>query len=171
MTTAPPRRPHKVLFLCTGNSARSQIAEALMNQKGRGRFEAHSAGSHPAARVNALAIEALRQAGIAWSGHAPQGIDGLIGEHWDFVITVCDRANESCPILPGHPIDAHWGMEDPAEVGGADEHKAHAFSVALQLLARRIDLLIALPIEKLERPALELRLRAIAKEAPEEVAG
>ncbi len=162
MITESPRRPLRVLFLCTGNAARSQMAEALMNAKARGRFEAESAGSHPAARVNPFAIEALRQAGIEWSGHAPRNVDGLVGQQWDFVITVCDRAKESCPILPGHPIHAHWGMEDPAEVEGTDAEKRQAFLVACQLIARRIDLMLALPIEKLERFALEQRLRAIA---------
>jgi protein-tyrosine-phosphatase len=163
MTTESPRPPHRVLFLCTGNSARSQMAEALMNARARGRFEAESAGSHPAARVNPFAIEALRQAEIEWSGHAPRSVDGLVGQQWDFVITVCDRARESCPILPGHPIRAHWGMEDPAEVEGADAEKRQAFLVARQLIARRIDLMLALPIEKLERFALEQQLRAIGR--------
>ena len=162
MTNESPRGPHRVLFLCTGNSARSQMAEALMNVKARGRFVAESAGSQPVARVNPFAIDALRQGGIEWSGHAPRNVDGLTERQWDFVITVCDRAKESCPILPGHPIHAHWGMEDPAEVEGTDEQKRHAFLVALQLIARRIDLMLALPIEKLERFALEQRLGAIA---------
>ncbi|MFI5310428.1 MAG: arsenate reductase ArsC [Gemmatimonadales bacterium] len=162
MTTESPRPPHRVLFLCTGNSARSQMAEALLNQKARGRFEAESAGSQPADRVNPLAIEALRKVGIEWKGHAPRSVDGLTRQHWDFVITVCDRAKEACPILPGHPIHAHWGMEDPAEAEGTDEQKLHAFVVARQLIARRLDLMLALPIEKLERLALEQRLRAIA---------
>jgi protein-tyrosine-phosphatase len=162
MTTESPRRARRVLFLCTGNSARSQIAEALMNQKSRGRFEAHSAGSQPAARVNPLAIEALRQVGIEWSGHVPRSVDGLTEEQWDFVITVCDRAKEACPILPGHPIHAHWGMDDPAAVEGTTAEKDHAFAVARTLIGRRIDLMLALPIEKLERMALEQRLNAIA---------
>jgi protein-tyrosine-phosphatase len=131
------------------------MAEALMNQKARGRFDAQSAGSHPAARVNPFAIGALREIGIEWSGHAPRGTDGLADGQWDFVITVCDRAKESCPILPGHPIHAHWGMEDPAEVQGTDAEKRQAFTAARVLIARRIDLMLALPIEKLERVALE----------------
>jgi arsenate reductase (thioredoxin) len=131
------------------------MAEALMNEKARGRFEAHSAGSQPAARVNPFAIEALRQVGIAWSGHAPRSVDGLAAQKWDFVITVCDRAKEACPILPGHPIHAHWGMEDPAEAEGTDEQKRQAFVAARQLIGRRIDLMLALPIEKLDRFALE----------------
>ena len=135
--------PVRVLFLCTGNSARSQMAEALMNDRAHGRVVAQSAGSHPAARVNPFAIQALREIGIEWSGHAPRGVGGLIGEHWDIVITVCDRAKESCPILPGHPVREHWGMEDPAEVEGTEAEKAQAFAAARELLARRIDLMLA----------------------------
>ena len=159
MTT--PHTPLRVLILCTGNSARSQIAEALFNLKGRGRFVAASAGSRPAARVNPFAVEALAEAGIPWSGHPPRGMDGLEGEHWDFVITVCDRAKESCPFFPGQPVLAHWGMPDPAEVEGSDEVKRAAFRDTLLTLSRRIDLMLALPIEKLERLALQRRIREI----------
>lgn len=127
MTTAV-RPPFRLLFLCTGNSARSQMAEAILNKKGQGLFHAASAGSKPADRVNPYAIETLRDAGIVWDGHPPQSIDGLEREHWDFVITVCDRAKESCPVFPGK---------------------------------RRIDLLLALPFDKLERLALEARVKSI----------
>ena len=151
----------RLLFLCTGNSARSQMAEALLNWKGRGRFRAESAGSRPADRVNPHAIETLRDYDVPWAGHAPRGIDGLEREPWDFVITVCDRAKESCPIFPGQPILAHWGMPDPAEVVGDEAAKRQAFEAAFLSLSRRIDLLLALPIEKLERLALEARVRAI----------
>ncbi len=133
-----------------------------MNKKARGRFIASSAGSHPAARVNPFAIQALREIGIDWTGHAPISIDSIIGEQFDFVITVCDNAKEACPILPGHPIHAHWGMEDPAEVQGTDEEKSRAFAAARVLLSRRIDLMLALPIEKLERLTLGHRLTEIA---------
>jgi arsenate reductase (thioredoxin) len=155
----------RLLFLCTGNSARSQMAEALLNWKGRGRFHAESAGSRPADRVNPHAIETLREYDIPWAGHAPRSIDGLEREHWDFVVTVCDRAKESCPIFPGQPILAHWGMPDPAEVAGDEVTKRKAFDAAFLLLSRRVDLLLALPIEKLERLALEARLRAIGRQA------
>ena len=151
----------RLLFLCTGNSARSQMAEALLNWKGRGRFHAESAGSRPADRVNPQAIETLRDYDIPWVGHAPRSIDGLEREPWDFVITVCDRAKEACPIFPGQPILAHWGMPDPADVAGDEAAKRQAFEAAFLLLSRRIDLLLALPIENLERLALEARLRAI----------
>ncbi len=151
----------RVLFLCTGNSARSQMAEALVNWKGRGRFHAESAGSSPADRVNPHAIETLREYHTPWRGRAPRSIDGLEREPWDFVVTVCDRAKESCPIFPGQPIMAHWGMADPALVAGDDATKRAAFKDAFLLLSRRIDLLLALPVEKLERLALEARVRAI----------
>ena len=159
--TSGQTHPIRVLILCTGNSARSQMAEAILNQKGRGRFAAESAGSQPAARVNPLAVEALREAGIDWKGRRPRGIDDLGSKAWHIVITVCDRAKEACPIFPGHPALAHWGMEDPAAVEGDDETKRRAFREALQLISRRIDLMLALPVEKLERLALQERLRAI----------
>ncbi len=160
----PDRKPLRVLILCTGNSARSQIAEALLNRKGAGRIVAGSAGSHPAQRVNPLAVKALAEAGIDWRGHAPQGIDAVFKDPWDIVITVCDKAKEACPIFPGRPITAHWGMPDPAEVVGTDEERLRAFRDALTLLGRRIDLLLALPHESLERLAYEQRVRAIGTE-------
>jgi len=153
--------PLRVLILCTGNSARSQIAEALLSTKGRGRFFAASAGSRPAARVNSFAVEVLAEVGIDWWGRTPRGMDGLELEPWDFVITVCDRAKESCPYFPGQPVLAHWGMPDPAEVEGTDEQKLAAFRDTLVTLARRIDLLLALPVEKLERLSRERRIRKI----------
>lgn len=166
MTTAPGRK-FRVLFLCTGNSARSQMAEAILNRKGRALFHAESAGSHPAARVNPYAIETMRDYDITWAGHPPRSVEGLERERWDFVLTVCDRAKESCPVFPGQPVLAHWGMPDPAEVAGDDAAKRVAFRDAFLLLNRRIDLLLALPIEKLERLALEARVQAIG--APETI--
>jgi arsenate reductase (thioredoxin) len=140
------------------------MAEAVLNQKGRGRFIAESAGSQPAARVNPFAVEALRESGIDWQGRRPRGIDDLVTRNWDIVITVCDNAREACPIFPGQPALAHWGMEDPAAVEGDEETKRRAFREALQLISRRIDLMLALPAEKLERLALQERLRAIGTE-------
>lgn len=160
MTTVPDRK-FRLLFLCTGNSARSQMAEALLNWKGKGRFDAASAGSKPAARVNPYALETLREHGVPWAGHPPRSVDGLEREPWDFVITVCDRAKESCPIFPGQPVLAHWGMADPAEVEGTEANKQKAFRDAFVLLSRRIDLLLELPLTKLDRLALEARVRAI----------
>jgi arsenate reductase len=163
--TAPPagRDTLRVLFLCTGNSARSQIAEALLNRRSAGRFLAESAGSRPAARVNPWAIRVLKEAGIDWAGHAPRSVDDLSNEAWDIVITVCDKAKESCPIFPGQPVLAHWGMNDPAEVEGGEEAKLRAFRDAYALISRRLDLMLALPFEKLERMALEKRIRKIGE--------
>ena len=139
------------------------MAEALLNWKGKGRFAAESAGSRPASHVNPLAIATLCQYDIPWRGRAPRGIDGLEREQWDFVITVCDRAKEACPIFPGQPVLAHWGMPDPADAGGDLVTKQTAFRDAFLLLSRRIDLLLALPLEKLERMAVEARVRAIGE--------
>jgi len=153
--------PMRILVLCTGNSARSQMAEVLFNELGRGRIRAESAGSQPAPRVNPLAIETLREGGFAWHGHQPRGVNGLEREPWDFVITVCDKARESCPVFPGQPMLAHWGMPDPAEVVGDEARRRAAFRDALLLLRRRVELMLALPLDKLERMALEARVRAI----------
>jgi len=155
------REPFRVLVLCTGNSARSQIAETLFNRLGAGRIHAESAGSRPAPRVNPLAIEALEEHGFPWAGHPPRGMDGLEKEPWDFVITVCDKAREACPIFPGRPVMAHWGMPDPADVVGDEAARRAAFRDALLVIRRRVELMLALPLEKLERMALEARVRAI----------
>ena len=165
MTTGE-NRPLRVLILCIGNSARSQMAEAVLNLKGRGRFVAESAGSQPAPRVNPYAVETLREAGIDWRGRQPRGIDDLAPGTWDIVITVCDKAREACPIFPGQPVLVHWGMEDPASVEGDEETRRRAFREALALISRRIDLILALPVEKLEPLALQERLRVIGAEKP-----
>ena len=157
--------PLRVLILCTGNSARSQMAEALFNSMGKGRIVAESAGSQPAARVNPFAIETLEHFKIPFAAHPPRGLDGLDRQHWDFILTVCDRARESCPVFPGRPMTAHWGMTDPAEVEGSDDAKRKAFRDAFVLLRRRVELMLALPIESLERMMLEAKLRAIADQA------
>jgi len=146
---------YRLLFLCTGNSARSQMAEAILNAKGRGRFEAASAGSQPAIRVNPYAIEMLREFGIRWAGHPPRRVDGLEREHWDFVITVCDHAKEACPIFPGQPVLAHWSIADPAEVDGDDATKQAAFRAAFLELSRRIDHLLAQPALARESPIVK----------------
>lgn len=140
-------KPLRLLFLCTGNSARSQMAEAILNAKGQGRFEARSAGSRPAAQVNPLALETLREFHVPWSGHAPRSMEGLEREHWDYVITVCDRAKDTCPIFPGQPMLAHWSIPDPAS---RDEFRA-----AFLDLSRRIDLLLALPALAPESPIVK----------------
>jgi arsenate reductase len=153
----------RVLFLCTGNSARSQIAEALLNREGAGRFEAESAGTEPAKRVNPGAVEALAAAGIAWRGHSPQSVHGLDRRPWDLVVTVCDDAKESCPIFPAGPVVAHWGMPDPAAVEGDAATKRAAFRGTLDVLRRRVEALVKVPVEDLGRPALEARVREIGR--------
>jgi protein-tyrosine-phosphatase len=161
--------PLRVLFLCTHNSARSQIAEAILEFKAEkqapGRFEAGSAGAMAGARVHPLAIDVLRAYGIEWRGR-PKTIDSVCSQPWDLIITVCDRAKETCPVFPGQPAFAHWGMDDPSEVDGDDDTKRRAFRDVLNYLARRIDLLLALPVERLERIALEKRVQHIADEVP-----
>jgi len=156
-----------VLFLCTGNSARSILAEAYLNAAGRGRFTAYSAGSHPGGKVNPLALELLEKnridtAGLrskSWDEFARPGAPLL-----DFVFTVCDNAaGEVCPIWPGQPISAHWGVNDPAAVNGSDDEKRKAFLRAFTELTARINLLLALPVEKLDRITLQSRLREIGK--------
>jgi arsenate reductase len=154
-------RPLRVLVLCTGNSARSQIAEALLNRLGAGRIEAQSAGSRPAARVNPGAIEVLRRHGIEWHGHAPRGLHGLDGERWDVVITVCDNAREACPVFPGHPAQTHWGMPDPAEEIGSEASRKAAFDKAYTTIASRVARMVALPLERMSAAERSDALRAI----------
>lgn len=161
-----PDTPLRVLFLCTQNSARSQIAEALLQRKGNGRFEAASAGTDPAPRVHPIAVEVLEQHGISCSDRQPKPIDAVAAENSDFIITVCDRARENCPTFPGRPIFAHWGMEDPAAVDGSEEERRRAFVRVLAYLSRRIDLMLALPFESLERRAAEEQLKAIGRDRP-----
>jgi arsenate reductase len=153
--------PFRVLILCTGNSARSQMAEAIINHRSRGRVIAESAGTRPADRVNPWAIETLRDAGIEWRGHEPRALDSLAPQLWDAVITVCDGAKGFCPVAPGQPLTAHWNMSDPAEVEGSDEEEREAFFEAFLTLSRRIELLLALPVQTLERRSLQTMLRAI----------
>ena len=160
--------PLRVLFLCTHNAARSQMAEALLANKAErqapGRFEVASAGSRPGKGVHPLAIEALAAHGINWSGR-PKTIDSVCSQPWDLIITVCDRAKETCPIMPGMPAFAHWGMDDPSEVEG-DDARRRAFRETLTHLGRRIDLFLALPVERLDRTTLGNRVQQIADEVP-----
>ncbi len=140
----------KVLFLCTGNSARSVIAEYLLRHKGRGRFEVSSAGSHPAGRVNPLALWVLKKHYLIDASDArSKSWDEYRAIKFDFVITVCDNARESCPVWPGQPVIAHWGSPDPAAVEGPEEVRQLAFVNVASQIARRIDLFCALPEEKL----------------------
>jgi arsenate reductase len=156
-----------VLFLCTGNSARSILAEAYLNAAGSGRFRAHSAGSHPAGNVNPFALELLQKYRLpteglrskSWDEFARPGAPKL-----DFVLTVCDNtAGEVCPIWPGQPLTAHWGVADPAAVAGDDEARRKAFFRAFTELKTRIDLLLALPLEKLDRLAIKRKLDDIGE--------
>ena len=158
-------KPYNVLFLCTGNSARSILAEVYLNSAGKGRFVAYSAGSRPAGKVNPFAIRLLPK------NHLPTG--GLRSKNWDefatpgapkmdFVFTVCDSAAaEPCPLWPGQPMTAHWGVADPAAVEGSDAEKEKAFLKAFTELSTRINLMLALPMEKLDRMSLQRRLDEI----------
>ncbi len=156
-----------VLFLCTGNSARSILAEAYLNSAGRGRFKAYSAGSHPTGKVNAFALDLLAKGGIDASGYRSKSWDEFAqpdAPKLDFVFTVCDNAaGEVCPVWPGQPISAHWGVQDPATVTGTDDEKRAAFRKAFTELSTRIDLLLALPIRKLDRLVLKQKLDEIGK--------
>jgi arsenate reductase len=160
-------KQYNVLVLCTGNSARSILGEALFNALGKGRFKAYSAGSKPAGRVNPFALELLGQQGF--------GTEGLRSKSWDefavagapeidFVFTVCDNAaGETCPIWPGRPATAHWGIPDPAAVQGNDAAKRAAFRKAYDQLARRIQLFMSLPIDKLDKLVLKEKLAEIGR--------
>jgi protein-tyrosine-phosphatase len=167
-------RPYNVLFLCTGNSARSILAEALMNHWGRGRFRGLSAGSHPKGTVHPIALQLLQRMNLP--------TDGLRSKSWDefavpdaapldFVFTVCDNAaGEVCPYWPGQPMTAHWGIPDPAAVEGTDVEKWVAFRSAFQSLDNRIKIFTSLPLVSLDRIKLQEHLNAIGKVPPSETA-
>jgi len=167
MRAEQPDRPYNVLFLCTGNSARSILAEAILNKIGKGKFVAYSAGSMPKSAVNPHSIALLRRLGFA--------TDGLRSKSWDefarpgappldFVFTVCDNAaNEVCPVWPGQPMTAHWGLPDPAAVEGSETKIDAAFRDAFMLLQRRIELFANLPVKSLDRMSLKTRLDEIGK--------
>ncbi|OZB60489.1 MAG: arsenate reductase (glutaredoxin) [Lysobacterales bacterium 14-68-21] len=158
-------RVFNVLFLCTGNSARSILAESLLNQLGEGRFRAFSAGSQPKGEVHPLALGLLRELGHPVDGLRSKSVDEFGGADapvMDFVFTVCDNAaGEVCPIWPGHPMTAHWGIEDPAAATGTSEQREQAFHTAFRLLANRIRAFIALPLAGLERESLRAQLQQI----------
>lgn len=160
-------RPLNVLFLCTGNSARSILAEAILAKEGEGRFLSHSAGSQPTGNVNPFALRTLAANGYPTDGYCSKSWDEFAdGPEIDLIFTVCNSAaSETCPIWPGRPTSAHWGIPDPAAVEGSDDEKATAFEVAFRSLKRRIQLMLALPIESLEEVALRQKLQAIGKEA------
>jgi arsenate reductase len=162
-------RPFNVLFLCTGNSARSIMAESILNQLGGGHFVAYSAGSFPTGGVNPFALAILEENGMPtadlrskpWDEFARPGAPQL-----DFIFTVCDRAaGETCPIWPGQPMTAHWGIADPAAVQGSDAEKRRAFANAFRELSQRIRVLTSLPVRSLDRTELQERLNAIGNSA------
>lgn len=156
-----------VLFLCTGNSARSILAEACLNREGRGRFTAYSAGSHPKGEVHPMAIDLLKRSNYDVSGLRSKSWDEFAvagAPKMDFVFTVCNSAAaESCPIWPGQPMTTHWGVPDPAAVEGSDTEKALAFADAYRMLNNRISIFVNLPIVSLDRLALQKRLSDIGQ--------
>ena len=161
-------RPYNVLFLCTGNSARSIMAEVMLNHLGKGRFTAHSAGSFPTGRVNPYSIETMQAWGLATNGLRSKSWDEFAAPGAppiDFIFTVCDNAaGEACPVWPGKPVTAHWGVADPAAVEGTDAEKRAAFADAARILRRRIELFTALPLDKLDNLSVQTRLREIGKQ-------
>ena len=165
-------RPYNVLFLCTGNSARSILAEGLMNQWGRGKFRAFSAGSHPKGEVHPIALELLRKMNMPTEGLRSKGWDDFAApgaQPLDFVFTVCDNAaREVCPFWPGQPMTAHWGVPDPAAVEGTDVDKWVAFRTAFKLLDTRIKIFTSLPLASLDRIKLQARLDSIGKTSTQE---
>lgn len=156
--------PFRVLVLCTGNSARSQIGEALITTRGAARSAgvvvAESAGSKPAPRVNPYAVETLEAHGIAWSNHTPKSIDDIATHQFDLVITVCDNARDACPFFPGGSVQVHWGLTDPADETEPDAAR-RAFANTFDALSVRVDALLALPLEQLDARELSARVAAI----------
>jgi arsenate reductase len=157
--------PLNVLFLCTGNSARSIMAEAILNATGGNRFRAYSAGSHPNGTVNPFALAQIQKAGLSAAGYRSKSWDEFVAAgapQMDIVITVCsDAAGEVCPIWHGQPMKAHWGVDDPAKFEGTDEQKARYFSTIYTQLYSRIRILTSLPLDKLERSGMQARLHEI----------
>ncbi|HET8731534.1 MAG TPA: arsenate reductase ArsC [Moraxellaceae bacterium] len=159
---------YNVLFLCTGNSARSVMAEGLLNVLGKGHFRAWSAGSQPTGRVNPFAIEILQNIGYDTSALRSKSWDEFAAADapaMDFIITVCDNAaGEVCPVWPGHPATAHWGFEDPAAVQGTDDAKREAFHQIFHQIRNRVQLLLALPLDDLDRIALAAHVHEIGRQ-------
>lgn len=165
-----PERVYNVLFLCTGNSARSILAESLLNHWGKGRFRGYSAGSFPTGRVNPLAVEFLSHMKIPAEGARSKSWDEFAvagGVEFDVIITVCDQAaGEVCPIWPGQPITAHWGVEDPAAATGTDAQKMLAFRDAFRALEHRIRIFVELPLASLDRLRIRRELDRIGTQSP-----
>jgi len=160
-------RPLNVLFLCTHNSARSVIAEAILNKLGRGNFRAYSAGSQPSGRINPHALQMLGGLGYDMSGFRSKSWNEFTkpgAPVFDFVFTVCDNAaGETCPVWPGQPMTAHWGLPDPSLATGTDAEVAHAFNETHRMLAMRIGIFVALPLKKLAALSLQAQLRDIGR--------
>jgi arsenate reductase len=160
-------RPYRVLFLCTGNSARSILAESVLARLGAGRFVAYSAGSSPKGAVHALALELLEHEGYPTQGLRSKSWDEFDvpgAPALDLVITVCDHAaGEVCPVWPGRPLTAHWGLPDPATVDGTPAERKAAFAATLEALRRRIGALVELPIESMDRMSVKRSLDAIGR--------
>ncbi|WP_314441368.1 arsenate reductase ArsC [Massilia timonae] len=156
---------YNVLFLCTGNSSRSIMAEALLNTMGKGRFRGYSAGSHPTGAVNPFALEQIRGTGYALTQMRSKSWDEFSqsdAPHMDFVFTVCDNAaGEVCPVWPGHPISAHWGFEDPAAATGTDEQRRAAFNKVYRQILTRMNLFTSLPLNMLEKNAIQAQVSGI----------
>ena len=167
MTETETHKPFNILFLCTGNSARSILAEAIMNRVGNGKFVAYSAGSHPKGEVNPHAIKLLSRMGYDTSVYRSKPWDEFSepgAPELDFVITVCDNAaGEVCPVWPGQPISSHWGLPDPAEAQGSDAEVALAFAETYRLLNNRIGIFASLPIAALNRQSLKARMDEIGR--------
>ncbi len=161
----PADRIYNVLFLCTGNSARSVLGEAVLNHIGEGRFRGFSAGSHPKGEVNPMTLQVLSEAGIPTVGLRSKSWDEFAvpgAPQMDFVFTVCDNAaGEACPFWPGHPMTAHWGIEDPAAVTGTKLARHAAFEDALRFMRNRVTAFIALPLASIDRMSLQTRLHGI----------
>ena len=159
--------PYNVLFLCTGNSARSILGESILKKDGAGRFNAFSAGSHPKGAVNPFALKVLRTFNYPAEGFSSKAWDVFAepgAPQMNFVFTVCDdAANEACPVWPGQPMTAHWGIEDPAKVEGSDLEKEAAFVQAFKFMKNRISVFLSLPIASLDKMALGNRLREIGR--------
>jgi len=160
-------KTYNVLFLCTGNSARSIIAEGVLNHLGKGRFRAFSAGSFPKGQVHPLSLDLLQSLGIPTAGMRSKSWDEFAkadAPQMDFVFTVCDQAaGEVCPLWPGNPVTAHWGVPDPAAIEGPEDVRRKAFRDALNALQNRIKLFVSLPIEKLDRMALQRKAAEIGR--------
>lgn len=169
INTASTANPINILFLCTHNSARSILAEALLNNMSDGRFKAYSAGSQPRPnqQPHPMALQVLESAGVPITGLRSKAWDEFAqagAPHMDLIITVCDSAaGEVCPIWPGHPATAHWGYADPSEQAGSDEEKLAAFTQTMHMIHRRLEILVNLPPEKLTNSALQTTADALAQ--------